>query len=134
LTRQTKPPESPGRFNSPAWIAENTAQTSWTATIGDLIGGLGLTIDQTGTPTYTYANLHGDTLATAPAGAASPTISTDYDEYGQPTDGQTRRYGWLGSKQRSGDTQAPPSAASSKTTPSPAAAPTDTTTPAKTHQ
>jgi RHS repeat-associated protein len=34
---------------------------------------------------------------------ASPSITTDYDEYGNPTDNQTRRYGWLGEKQRSGD-------------------------------
>ena len=37
------------------------------------------------------------------SGAASPTLGVDYDEYGNPADGQARRYGWLGSKQRSGD-------------------------------
>jgi RHS repeat-associated protein len=89
--------------DSPDWTAENAAQTNWTMNVSDLIGGLGITIDQTGTPTYNYTNLHGDTLATAAGGASSPIVSTDYDEYGNPTDHQTRRYGWLGEKQRSGD-------------------------------
>jgi RHS repeat-associated protein len=89
--------------DSPDWIAENAAQTNWTMNIQDLIGGLAITVDQTGTPTYGYSNLHGDTLASAPAGAVSPTVSTDYDEYGNPIDYQNRRYGWLGEKQRSGE-------------------------------
>ena len=71
--------------------------------IENLIGGLGVTVDQAGVPTYTYSSLHGDTVATAAAGASSPTIGTDFDEYGNPTDHQSRRYGWLGEKQRSGD-------------------------------
>ena len=78
-------------------------QSSWTANIPNLIGSLGLTLDQTGTPTYQYSNLHGDTCGTASSGATAPIVNTDYDEYGNPTDGSTRRYGWLGGKQRSGD-------------------------------
>jgi len=30
-------------------------------------------------------------------------LGVDFDEYGNPADGQARRYGWLGSKQRSSD-------------------------------
>jgi len=89
--------------DNPSWIAENSAQTTWTANVTDLLGGLGVTVDQAGTGTMQYANLHGDICATSAVGAASPTLGVDFDEYGNPADGQARRYGWLGGALRSGD-------------------------------
>jgi hypothetical protein len=112
----TPGPAAPVRVNhyndsssdSPSWIAENSAPTTWTANIGDLLGGLGATVDQTGAATMQYGNMHGDIVAACAVGASSPTLSSDYDEYGNPADGQTRRYGWLGGKQRSGDSLGSP--------------------------
>jgi len=89
--------------DSPAWTAESSDSTSWDANISDLLGSLAVTVDQTGTTTYQYANLHGDITATAAAGAATPTIQPDYDEFGNNPTGTSSRYGWLGGKRRSGD-------------------------------
>ena len=89
--------------DSPDWIAENAAASNWTANIGDMLGSLAAIVDQTGTVTYQYANLHGDIQAISANGASLPTIRTAYDEFGSPTDATARRYGWLGAKQRSGD-------------------------------
>lgn len=88
--------------DSPDWIAETADASQWTANVSDLIGGLAVTVDQTGAATYQYANLHGDIAATAPAGASAPTPSPDYGEFGT-NPGSATRYGWLGGKQRSND-------------------------------
>ena len=95
-----------GSEDSPDWIAENADASQWTANISDLLSGLGLTVDQAGTVTYQYANLHGDITCTATPTDTTPVIGPDYDEYGNPSDQTTRRYGWLGGKQRSGDSLA----------------------------
>jgi RHS repeat-associated protein len=92
--------------DSPVWIAETADGTSWTANVTDLLGSLAATVDQSGTVTYQYANLHGDIQATCPAAAPAPTLSPTTDEYGNtPTTSAVPRYGWLGGKQRSGDDQ-----------------------------
>jgi len=88
--------------DSPDWIAETADGSQWTVNVTDLIGSLAVTVDQTGTATYQYANLHGDIAATAAAGATAPTPSPDYGEFGT-NPGATTRYGWLGAKQRSDD-------------------------------
>jgi RHS repeat-associated protein len=49
-------------------------------------------------------NLHGDVAATIDVGLTTPAF-TAYDEFGMPLPGQdAQRYGWLGGKQRSGET------------------------------
>jgi len=69
-----------------------------------LNGDLAITVDQNGTPTYQYSNLHGDIMGTAAAGATSPTIGPDYDEFGNaPVGAGSSRYGWLGGTERSSD-------------------------------
>ncbi|CAK7285164.1 RHS repeat-associated core domain-containing protein [Streptomyces misionensis] len=63
------------------------------------------TTTKTGGVILQLANLHGDTALQLPAdSSAAPTV-LDYDEYGNPrTDQPATRYGWLGGKQRSGET------------------------------
>jgi RHS repeat-associated protein len=106
--------------DSPDWTTEAVDGAAWTANVADLLGSLAVTVDQTGAATYSYANLHGDVAATAAAGATTPTVAPDYDEFGNnppiisvDDDGNTvitpadnPRYGWLGGKQRAGDDQA----------------------------
>jgi RHS repeat-associated protein len=92
--------------DSPVWIAETADGASWTANVTDLLGSLAATVDQAGTVTYQYANLHGDIQATCPAAAPAPTLSPTTDEYGNTLNGNpVPRYGWLGGKQRSGQDQ-----------------------------
>lgn len=91
-----------GSSDSPDWIAETSDGSQWTANVTDLIGSLAVTVDQAGTATYEYANLHGDVAGTAAAGVSAPTPSPDYGEFGT-NPGSTTRYGWLGGKQRSND-------------------------------
>jgi len=56
---------------TPSWIAENTNASEWIANVVSLNGDLAITVDQNGTPTYQYSNLHGDIMGTAAAGATS---------------------------------------------------------------
>jgi RHS repeat-associated protein len=87
--------------DAPAWIAENAGASQWTANVTGFIG-LGVTVGQDGTATYQYANLHGDIIATA-NNSSNPTISADYDEFGNAVPSENQRYGWLGQQQRSGE-------------------------------
>jgi RHS repeat-associated protein len=91
-----------GSGDSPSWIAESADASQWTANVADLVGNLAVIVDQTGTATYQYANLHGDIAGTATAGAGAPTPGLDYGEFGT-TPGTGSRYGWLGAEQRSTD-------------------------------
>lgn len=90
--------------DSPDWIAENTAGTSWTRNITGLDGNLAATIDQGGAVTWQVANLHGDIAATASASATQPGSYYLVDEYGQTMGAAPSRYGALGAKQRSTET------------------------------
>ena len=104
-TDSTGPVTKTNHYNdgsdNPTWIAENSTATNWTRNIGALGGGLAVTVDQAGTKTWQLTNLHGDIIATVPDG--DTLTYQEADEYGNPRDNTARRYGWLGSKQRSGD-------------------------------
>jgi RHS repeat-associated protein len=92
--------------DNPAWVAETADASTWTANVTDLLGSLAVTVDQTGSPTFQYANVHGDIQATSPVGGP-PTLSPDVDEYGNtPIGSAVHRYGWLGAKKRSSEDQA----------------------------
>ncbi|MFN8074298.1 MAG: RHS repeat-associated core domain-containing protein [Kineosporiaceae bacterium] len=92
--------------DSPDWIAEDAAGTTWTRNITGIDGNLVATINQAGTITWQVTNEHGDVVATAPDGAAAPANYYLTDEFGLGVTGWTSpsRYGWLGGKQRPGDT------------------------------
>jgi len=106
--------------DSPDWTTETADGSAWTANISDLLGSLAITIDQTGTATYNYADLHGDIAATAATADLTPTVTPDFDEFGNnppvlsqdansnpiSTPAVNARYGWLGGKQRAADDQA----------------------------
>jgi len=117
-TRQVTRHYADGSDN-PAWVYEEplnggSLTPSTTRYVSSLGGGLSAAVNSVSGLSIELANLHGDVVASAPL--ASPTASatgigswSDYDEYGAiragssaPSD--TLRYGWLGTKQRSGDT------------------------------
>jgi RHS repeat-associated protein len=91
--------------DAPAWTAQTTAgtETSWTRQIEGIAGDLVASYDsQTATTTLQLQNLHGDIVATASISttASGPTATFESDEYGNPTTPTSRRYQWLGAKQR----------------------------------
>jgi RHS repeat-associated protein len=91
--------------DAPAWSAQTTGgtETSWSRNIEGIAGDLAATYDsQTATTTLQLANLHGDIVATASTSttAGGPTATFESDEYGNPRTPSSRRYQWLGAKQR----------------------------------
>ncbi|MFN8077300.1 MAG: RHS repeat-associated core domain-containing protein [Kineosporiaceae bacterium] len=92
--------------DSPDWITEDAAGTTWTRNITGIDGNLAATINQAGAITWQVTNEHGDVVATAPDGATAPSNYYLTDEFGLAVTGWTSpsRYGWLGGKQRPGDT------------------------------
>ncbi len=97
--------------DNPGWVDETVGTTTTVTRYAESLGGdLSATItgDQA---QLSLANLHGDvvTTVTLPAAGAATAIGAwnDYDEYGNPRAGGAAdplKYGWLGAKQRSGDT------------------------------
>jgi hypothetical protein len=86
-----------GSSDNPAWTDEGTG---WTRNIG---GDLSAVHDSAGTTTYQLANLHGDVVGTSDTTGTLTAANGTADEYGNPRDTSTigtRRYGWLGTKQR----------------------------------
>jgi RHS repeat-associated protein len=87
-----------GGSDSPAWIDRGS---SWQRNIPG-IGGLGAIQDSSKGTTLQLTNLHGDVVATTSTDPeATGLLATfEFDEYGNPKQGSTPRYGWLGGKQR----------------------------------
>ena len=89
-----------------AWSEHKVGSTvaSWTRNIEGIDGGLAAIYDSQagGTIALQLTNLHGDVIATAPnsSTATGLTNSFEADEFGNPRTSSTRRYGWLGGKQR----------------------------------
>jgi RHS repeat-associated protein len=88
--------------DSPAWISENTANTTWTRNIPGIDGLMVAAEASTGSVTYELADLHGDIAATADS-SGNLLTTTDYQEFGTPRSGAVGRYGWLGAFQRQSD-------------------------------
>jgi RHS repeat-associated protein len=89
--------------DSPAWTATNAAGTTWVRNIGDLTGSYAASVNETGTITWQFGDLHGDIVATATDEATLPDAFHGADEYGNPTSATAGRYGWLGTHQRASE-------------------------------
>jgi len=104
----TKQHHYDGDGDSPAWTDEGNSQ--YTRVVSSLGGDVTAIRGTDGTVEFQLANLHGDIAATTAADLTTqPGLLTTSDttEYGTPRDTTTigtRRYGWLGAKQRAGDT------------------------------
>ncbi len=88
-----------GGSDSPAWIDRGS---SWSRSIVGIDGGLAAIQDSSKGTTLQLTNLHGDMVATASTDPeATGLLATfEFDEYGNPKQGSTPRYGWLGGKTR----------------------------------
>lgn len=95
-------------LDSPSSIQTSTDYgLTWTSTRYLKVAGLGMVASVTnGQMTYQLANIHGDAVATQVDQGATSTIDTyaETDEYGSEIESPDRRYGWLGTQQRSTDT------------------------------
>jgi RHS repeat-associated protein len=99
--------------DSPAWTRLTDAQNqevSWERNISGIDGDLAAIRThnaQGDTTILQLQNLHGDIIATASTdpNATQPTARFETDEFGNPRQANGRRYGWLGSKQRSTELQ-----------------------------
>lgn len=90
--------------DEPAWISQGTY---WTRNVPGLNGDLAATESSTGSKMLQLSNLHGDVVAecTLSATATAPSSTFESDEFGVPRQQSDRRYGYLGSKQRSTELQ-----------------------------
>jgi RHS repeat-associated protein len=91
--------------DAPAWSAmmNGTTETSYTRNIEGIDGDLAAIYDsQTSSAILQLTNLHGDIVATAStsATAGGPLQTFDADEFGNPKQTASERYGWLGGEQR----------------------------------
>ncbi|GAA3096478.1 DNRLRE domain-containing protein [Streptosporangium carneum] len=94
-----------GTEDSPTWISE--ADGTWTRNVPGL-SGLGAIQNSDGTSTLQLINLHGDIVATSDnrPDATGVHAYSETTEFGTPraqTGDSSRRYGWLGSHERSSD-------------------------------
>ena len=97
-----------GGTDSPAWTEElGEGEPTWTRSIGALGGALGALQKSNGEVTLQIANMHGDTIATAPIDPeATELLDTQrFDEFGNPLqsgflEGGRAEFGWLGAKAR----------------------------------
>jgi RHS repeat-associated protein len=92
-----------GGGDSPAWTASNDG--SWTRLVTGLDGNTDAIVayDPTKGTTSTQLqllDLHGDIAGTATEGGTGLAATYTYDEFGNPTDTNAARYGWLGGKDR----------------------------------
>jgi len=88
-----------GVSDSPAWTQEGSA---WSRNISALGGSLGAIQKSTGETTLQLADLHGDVIATASTNPSETKLlsTQQFDEFGNPKQSNTAKYGWLGSKGR----------------------------------
>ena len=87
-----------GGGDSPSWTAKGTA---WTRSIPG-ISGLAAIQDSSKGTSLQLTDLHGDVVATASLSetATKPTATFQFDEFGNPVQKETPRFGWLGGKYR----------------------------------
>ena len=88
-----------GPGDSPTWTQRGS---TWTRSIVG-IGGELTGIKESGKEIeFQLTNLHGDVVATASPSftATKPKATFSYDEFGNPTEGNAGRFGWLGGRHR----------------------------------
>jgi RHS repeat-associated protein len=85
--------------DSPAWIDRGS---SWSRNITGVGGELAAVQDSSTGTTLQLTNLHGDIVATASLSieATKPLATFEFDEFGNPKQTGSPKYGWLGGKGR----------------------------------
>ncbi|MET7737964.1 DNRLRE domain-containing protein [Streptomyces sp. NPDC005402] len=91
--------------DSPRWIVEDNATGAVTRNVSALEGGLAATTSAAGDTVLQLSTVHGDVALQLPLDSSVAPIALDTDEYGNTrADATASRYGWLGVRQRSGET------------------------------
>ncbi|WP_149829677.1 DNRLRE domain-containing protein [Streptomyces tailanensis] len=104
-TVQTKLNHYCSESDSPRWIVEDTSTGAVTRNVSTASGELTATTSKTGDRVLQLTNIHGDVALLLPLDSGAAPLALDSDENGSPRPGQQDvRYGWLGGKQRSGET------------------------------
>ena len=88
-----------GGTDSPAWTIRGAV---WSRSIAGIGGELAAIQDSGSGTTLQLTNLHGDVVATASLSqsATKPTATFEFDEFGNPEQAGSPRFGWLGGKSR----------------------------------
>ncbi|MFF1847071.1 DNRLRE domain-containing protein [Streptomyces sp. NPDC058217] len=90
--------------DNPDWISEDAAG-SITRNVRGTSGTLAATTDSTDAVTLQLTDIHGDVTVQLPLDTTVAPIALAHDEFGNPeSETVATRYGWLGSRQRSGET------------------------------
>jgi len=90
--------------DNPRWVVEDAAGTV-TRNVTSASGDLTATTGKSGQTVLQLTGVHGDVALQLPLDTTVAPVALDYDENGGPRPGQTPvRYGWVGGKQRAGDT------------------------------
>jgi len=90
--------------DNPAWTQETA--TRYTRPVAAIDGLAGIYDSSDSVIDWQLSNLHGDLIATITGTATGVSATHEATEHGtmrNPTDTGTRRYGWLGAKQRAAD-------------------------------
>ncbi|WP_051900875.1 DNRLRE domain-containing protein [Streptomyces aureus] len=91
--------------DSPTWSAESTGGGTTSRNVHGSEGDLDAITSATGDTVLQLTDLHGDTTVQLPLNSGQAATAHAYDEFGNAEDGTgASRYGWLGSKERAGDT------------------------------
>ena len=82
-------------------IAWTEREGTWTRNIASIASNL-IGVQSSSSTTLQLTNLHGDIVATAGIGTGITGFNStfQYDEFGNPRQSETPRYGWLGAKSR----------------------------------
>ncbi|MFK0113909.1 DNRLRE domain-containing protein [Streptomyces sp. NPDC091217] len=89
--------------DSPDWIQETSSTI--TRNVQGTSGDLDAITNATGDTVLQLTDIHGDVTVQLPLDTSKAPTALAYDEYGNPEgDTTAARYGWLGAKQRSGET------------------------------
>lgn len=88
-----------GASDSPAWTVRGA---SWSRNVAGIAGELAAVQDSASGVALQLTNLHGDVVGTASLSqsATKPTAMFEFDEFGNPKQAGSMRFGWLGGKQR----------------------------------
>jgi RHS repeat-associated protein len=88
-----------GGSDSAAWTQEGA---NWTRNIGAMGGSLGALQKSSGEITFQLADMHGDVVAIAESNPSATKLKSTlgFDEFGNPKQANTPKFGWLGANGR----------------------------------
>jgi RHS repeat-associated protein len=88
-----------GASDSPAWTQEGA---NWTRNVAAMGGSLGALQKSSGEITFQLADMHGDVVGIAESNPSATKLKStqQFDEFGNPKQSNTPKFGWLGAKSR----------------------------------